>query len=175
MRIFVVFATFFDQFALYFCRRCFKYLRTTLGVDSVKCVVMTHPHDDHIGGVPAVLNSCTVENLLSPVKEYHGDRFDTVVNTAEKQGLPITVPSYEDEFFVGGARCRIVSPIQTSSVVNNISLVILVEYGDTRFLLTGDTEKDAEEFLLNSDMARSTLAQKLALFILNQSDTPPQL
>lgn len=128
----------------------YSYLRSKLNVDTVKYVVMTHPHDDHIGGIPAVLNACTVETLLSPVGEYHGDRFDAVVRTAEKQGLTITVPAYGDEFFVGGARCRIVSPIQTSSVVNNLSLVLLVEYGDTRFLLTGDLEKDAEEVLLNT-------------------------
>lgn len=128
----------------------YSYLRTTLGVESVKYVVMTHPHDDHIGGIPAVMNACTVGTLYSPVVEYHGDRFDAVVSTAEKHELAITVPAYGDEFYIGAARCRIVSPIQTASVVNNLSLVILIEYGDTRFLLTGDMEKEAEEILLNT-------------------------
>ena len=128
----------------------YSYLRATLGVDSVKYVVMTHPHDDHIGGIPAVLNACTVDTLYSPVAEYHGDRFQTVERTAAKQGLPITVALYGDEFSVGGAHCRILSPIETSSKVNNISLVILIEYGDTRILMTGDMEKEAEEVLLGT-------------------------
>lgn len=128
----------------------YSYLRTKLDITTVKYVVMTHPHDDHIGGIPAVLNACTAETLYSPVKEYHGDRFESVVETAGKQGLSITVPQYGDEFYVGGARCRIVSPIETSSKVNNLSIVLLIEYGDTRILMTGDMEKDAEEVLLNT-------------------------
>ena len=128
----------------------YSYLRTTLGVDSVKYVIMSHPHDDHIGGIPAVLNACTVDTLFSPVAEFHGDRFQTVVKTAAKQELPITVAQYGDEFWVGGAHCRIVSPIETSSKVNNISLVVLIEYGETRILMTGDMEKEAEEVLLGT-------------------------
>ena len=128
----------------------YSYLRNTLGVDTVKCVVMTHPHDDHIGGIPAVLNACRVETLYSPVGEYHGDRFETVVSTATKQDLSITVLSYGDEFTVGGATCRVVSPIETSSNINNLSIALLIEYGDARFLLAGDMEKDAENILLNT-------------------------
>ena len=128
----------------------YSYLRTTLGVDIVKYVVMTHPHDDHIGGIPAVLNACTVGTLYSPVAEYPGERFQTVVKAATKQELPITIAQYGDEFYVGEARCRVVSPIETSSKVNNNSLVILIEYGDTRILMTGDIEKEAEEALLGT-------------------------
>lgn len=128
----------------------YSYLRNTLGIGTVKYVVMTHPHDDHIGGVPAVLNACQVETLYSPVGEYHGDRFETVINTADSQELPITVLAYGDEFTVGGATCRVVSPIETSSNINNLSIVLLIEYGDTRFLLTGDMERDAEDVLLNT-------------------------
>lgn len=128
----------------------YSYLRKTLGVETVKAVVMTHPHDDHIGGIPAVLNACAVETLYSPVSEYHGDRFKKVIEAAEKQGLTLTVPSFGDEFYVGGARCRVVSPLKTSNKVNNLSIVLLIEYGSTRFLLAGDMEKDAEELLLNT-------------------------
>lgn len=126
----------------------YSYLRTNLCVDTIKYVVMTHPHDDHIGGIPAVMNACSIGTIYSPVQEYHGDRFETVIQTANKQGLAITVPQYGEEFDVGGARCKVVSPIETSSKVNNISIVLLIEYGDTRILLTGDMEKEAEEILL---------------------------
>lgn len=38
----------------------YSYFRATLDVDSVKYVIMSHPHDDHIGGIPAVLNACRI-------------------------------------------------------------------------------------------------------------------
>lgn len=127
-----------------------SYLRKTLNVDSVKCVVITHPHDDHIGGIPAVLSACKVDMLLSPVVYYPGTPFETVVRLAEEQQLQITVAGCGDEFQIGSAKCRVVSPIRTSTNINDLSIVILIEYGNTRFLFTGDMERTAEEILVNS-------------------------
>lgn len=128
----------------------YAYLRQTLNVEQVEHVVMTHPHDDHIGGIPTVLKACKVNHLYSPMDDYPGERFQKVIKAANEQGLAITVPAYGDEFRVGSARCKVVSPIQTSVHVNDLSLALLIEYGDTRFLLTGDMEKAAEEVLLNT-------------------------
>jgi len=128
----------------------YSYLRSTLNIDHIKYAIVTHPHDDHIGGIPAVMHACTVEHLLSPVIYYPGEPFETMIETAQTQGLSITTASQGDEFFIGNAKCRIVSPIQTSTNINDLSIVILMKYGSHRFLFTGDIEKNAEEILLNS-------------------------
>lgn len=128
----------------------YTYLHKNLGVEVVDYVVITHPHNDHIGGIPAVLSACSVRNLLCSVPYYPGDPFAEVLRLAQDQGISLTVPEAGDSFPLGGAVCTVVSPLATSSNVNDLSLVLLIEYGDTRFLFTGDMEKDAEDRLLNS-------------------------
>lgn len=128
----------------------YSYLRKTLNIESIKCVVISHPHDDHVGGIPAVLSACKVDLLLSPVMFYPGDPFADVVRLAEEQQLQITEAKCGYEFQIGGAKCRVVSPSKTSTNINDLSIVLLIEYGDIRFLFTGDMEKNAEDILINS-------------------------
>ena len=46
----------------------FSYLRQH--VEELDVVVATHPHDDHIGGLPAALNAMPVGVIYSPVTEW---------------------------------------------------------------------------------------------------------
>ena len=81
---------------------------------------------------------------------YPGDPFADVVRLAEEQQLQITEAKCGYEFQIGGAKCRVVSPSKTSTNINDLSIVLLIEYGDIRFLFTGDMEKNAEDILINS-------------------------
>ena len=93
----------------------YSYLRKELNVETVKYAVISHPHDDHIGGIPAVLNACKVEKILSPVVFYPGEPFDAVLRIAGEQNVPFEVVNLGDEFMLGGAKCRVISPIKTST------------------------------------------------------------
>ena len=44
-----------------------EYLQNTLHVSKVDFVIGTHPHADHIGGLPDVIRACKVKKLYSPV------------------------------------------------------------------------------------------------------------
>ena len=50
----------------------------------------------------------------------------------------------------------------TSSDVNNASVVMRLVYGDTSILLTGDLEKEGEEFLLRRSVPLESTALKVA-------------
>ena len=41
------------------------YLRS-LGVDGIDLVIATHPHADHIGGMPAIFNAFPVREIIAP-------------------------------------------------------------------------------------------------------------
>lgn len=122
-----------------------------LGVEELSLLVATHPHGDHIGGLPAVLEAYPVETVWSSELPFSNDYTRSFQNAVAKQRVPLTVPEIGDVFQLGDATITMIGPVRMDyEDVNNISLVLMVEYGDIRFLFTGDMERDAEEELLDS-------------------------
>ena len=119
------------------------------GVDELDLVVGTHPHEDHIGSLPHVLKTYTAETIWSSEIPYSNINTQSFLNAAADQNVPVQVPEIGEVFELGDATITVLGPIRTNHEdVNNISLVLMVQYGDVRFLMTGDMEREAEEDLL---------------------------
>ncbi len=124
---------------------------TTYGIESLDLVVATHPHGDHIGGLPAVLEAFPAETVWSSRIPYSNDYTYSFTSAVKAQGLSITIPNVGDTFELGDATITVIGPVHMYyDDVNNISLVLMVQFGETRFLFTGDMERDAEIDLLDS-------------------------
>lgn len=120
------------------------------GAKHLDCMVATHAHEDHIGGLSGALNYAKVDTALCPVTEYSSKVFQNMVKYLEEQGKSITVPRPGDRFDLGSARVEILGPVQEYDDTNNTSIVLRIDYGETSFLFTGDMETGAEEDLLDS-------------------------
>lgn len=137
----------------------FSYLRNTLQLEHIDIVIATHPHADHIGGLAAAFNACSVGTIYSSVPMYNGSgslsydsrEFQSLVKYASQQGLDFVLPSAGDavqlgqltiEFFSGSCTEDLSS--YTSSQINNLSLIVKLSYGNSSFLFSGDAEFDTE-------------------------------
>ena len=140
----------------------YSYLKNTLGLTHIDYMIATHPHEDHIGGLSAALNACTVGMLYSPVTEYDSKPFSSLLKYADRQGIEITVPNVGDKFTLGEAEVQILSPCRDYSDMNDMSIAVRVVYGETAFLFTGDAGWDAEHDLLESGYPLSTDVLKVA-------------
>lgn len=137
----------------------FSYLRNTLQLEHIDIVIATHPHADHIGGLAAAFNACSVGAIYSSVPMYNGSgslsydsrEFQSLVKYASQQGLDFVLPSAGDavqlgnltiEFFSGSCTEDLSS--YTSSQINNLSLIVKLSYGSSSFLFSGDAEFDTE-------------------------------
>ena len=123
---------------------------THRGVDSLRCVVNTHPDADHIGGLPEVLRAFPVEAYFCP--EFPGDTME-YCETAEilqEKGIAAMHPAVGETFPLGGAQVAVLGPSGPVKEANDSSLILRVTYGDTAFLLMGDAEGREEEMLLES-------------------------
>ena len=119
------------------------------GVEELTCVVCTHAHEDHVGGLPSVLAVYPTGAVYAPTKTYSSDIFDDFVYYTDQQGLEITIPSPGDEFALGQTGITILGPTQSYAETNDTSIVLKACYGDTSFLFTGDMETTAENDMLD--------------------------
>ena len=64
-------------------------------------------------------------------------------------GLELTVPVLGESYRLGEASFSFIGPLEDYDNLNDDSLVMRLEYGDTSFLFTGDMTSKAEKDLIN--------------------------
>lgn len=86
-----------------------SYLREQ-GIENLKVVIGTHPHEDHIGSLDTVINNFNIETLIMPNKVNTTKTFEDVVTAIEKKNLNVTAPKLGDTYNIGDASLTIVAP-----------------------------------------------------------------
>ncbi len=120
------------------------------GVEQLDLVVGTHSHEDHIGGLYTVLRSFDVDTLWTGAITYTNYTVQNLLDAAEIRRVPVVQPQLGDTFQLGDALVTVLGPVRTDyEDVNDLSLVLMVQYGQTRFLFTGDMEQLAEGNMLD--------------------------
>ena len=131
----------------------YTYLKK-LGVTHLDYVVATHPHEDHVGGIPGALSYATVGRAFAPVQTYNSRPFRNFINKATERGaIRIEVPEPGYRFRFGDAVVTVLGPQHVDyEDPNDWSIVLRLVYGETSFLFTGDMEAIAERDLLGAGM-----------------------
>lgn len=141
-----------------------KYIKN-LGIEYIDVLVLTHPHDDHMGGAAEVLNNIEVGTVYGP------DIFDisyldtyvwyeslvytiTIINEKINSETSIWhLPKNSNgefvKFNIGDAIVEFYAPLEDEySDMNDYSICAKVTYGEIDIMLTGDATSKVESDLI---------------------------
>ena len=120
-----------------------------LNIEKLDCVVLTHPHEDHIGGADAVLSAFGADTVLMPDCTSSSSSFERVLDIIEDKELSLCVPRRGDKFTLGALEFTVLAPGSESyEETNDYSIVLKAEHENISFMLTGDAEALSEYEIL---------------------------
>ncbi len=121
-------------------------------IQKIDHFILTHPHEDHIGGAEDVLDEFDVENIYmkrpTPGTEPTTAVYLNLLKKIKEQGKTVTAVEPEDTFTCGAFDFTILGPLEEYKDLNDQSVVVRAEYGKVSFLFTGDQESSPEKDLV---------------------------
>lgn len=129
-----------------------EYLRAQ-GIAEIDLVIATHPHEDHIGGLIAVLDAFPVRRLIDSGQPHTTRTFDDYLSRVERQveagRMAFETPEGQAVRLASNVSLTVLGPVNRMGSLNDGSVVCRLDFGQTSFLFTGDAEAAAEAALLS--------------------------
>jgi competence protein ComEC len=117
-------------------------------------IIVSHDHADHWGGLPYLVNKYPIQQIILAQPPRLSTELAGALNNARQKGIIINnIRAPAVMKLSDNSRLTILWPtseqlLRYQDNINNQSLVILWQYGQNKFLWTGDLEAVAENELL---------------------------
>jgi competence protein ComEC len=137
------------------------------GFKRIDVLALTHAHQDHLGGMPAVFQNFSIGELWIS-REAPSSTLGQLEALARERQVPVRIVSRGGHFSWDGADGEFFWPESTTQesanpAANDDSLVLRLQYAGESLLLPGDAEKQAEYQMLSENAPGSLRADVLKI------------
>ena len=134
------------------------------GLRSIDVLVITHPHEDHIGGLVAVLEAVPVKMVLDPMLPTDSETYTALRQEIGKRKIPVFKARAGQRINLGdGTYAEVLSPSEprltnTDAELNDNSVVLRLVDEQLSVLLAGDVDRaGAERLAAMGEKIQSTI------------------
>ena len=123
-----------------------------LGVTRIAKMFNSHPHHDHLLGLPAIRAAARVEELLICFPEDSTEHMVNMMDFCREHDIPVSMYGHGDEFLMGDGKVRLTfwqNPENLELNMNNRSAATKITYGDRSILLLADIEFAGQKALMD--------------------------
>lgn len=121
-------------------------------IETIDYVVATHPHSDHVGGLPRVIESFEIKNVILPqlseINTPTTPTYERLLTVVKKSGAKVIAAKPAAAYTLGESKFTVLAPMIQDEELNNMSVVLRLTYRQRSFLFTGDAETAVEEQIL---------------------------
>lgn len=147
------------------------------GVGHIDCLVLSHGHGDHTGGVEEIIDTFSVGSIVIPESQVGTNEFRTILSRASRKRIRVVSLKEGDVLELGnkwstvdgfvrkmntltatvlhpqrGSKGSVSSTTERASdFMNETSLVFCLDFGRQRFIWTGDVGASSENLILEDD------------------------
>jgi competence protein ComEC len=116
------------------------------GVNNIDVVVVTHPHEDHIGGMTGVLNTYMVGRVFDSGYPHTTHIYSTMLETIDKRNIKYVTPVNGDHISIDpNVDIEVMNSNTNSTNLNDDSIVLKMTYNKVVFLFEGDASSKVED------------------------------
>ena len=124
------------------------------GFKSIDTIIASHLHSDHAGGIPSVVENFSVKQVFVSEAEQEEMIFHDISRICRMRRTELKVVKENDTIEWRKMKATIFNPVIATSKKasqNERSLIIMISYGNVRFLFTGDATTAVEEAMIESE------------------------
>jgi len=120
----------------------------SIGVKELDLLIGTHPHADHIGQFPQVLETFPVKEVWLSGDTHTTRTFERTIDAILASGAAYHEPRAGEIFQFGSLHIEVLNPSRLTGNFHEGSVSIRAAFGNVAFIFTGDAETNTERTMI---------------------------